>query len=242
MFHLDVDGPVARLRIDHAATLNAIGMAGWLELPRLLEAAEAAGAAVLLLTGEPGGSFSAGSDLNEFAIFQADPDARATFRQAMRGALDAVAAAPTPIIALVEGVCYGAAVALAMACTLRVAGHEARFGITPARLGISYPQEDVHRLVTLVGAGQAARLLLGAETIVAADALRIGLVDLTGGAAAAETLAERIAGFDRDSVATLCRALRLARRGVASDPEQDRAFDALLGSPNLARRLAERRR
>ena len=97
----------------------------------------------------------------------------------MRAALDALRDLPIPTIASIEGPCYGAGVALAMACDLRIAGRGARFAITPAKIGISYPQEDVHRLVALVGPGQAARLLFTAETIDGAEAERIGLVEST---------------------------------------------------------------
>ncbi len=64
---------------------------------------------------------------------------------------------------------------------MRVAGPDASFAITPARFGISYPQPDLERLASLVGPGQAARLLYTAETIDAAEAHRIGLIELVCG-------------------------------------------------------------
>ena len=83
----------------------------------------------------------------------------------MRRGLDSLRDLTIATVALVEGPCYGAGVALALACDLRIAGPGARFAITPAKFGISYPQEDVAGLVALVGPGQASRLLLGAGDV-----------------------------------------------------------------------------
>jgi enoyl-CoA hydratase/carnithine racemase len=158
----------------------------------------------------------------------------------MRTALDALSDLPIATIAAIEGPCYGAGVALAIACDLRVAGEGARFAITPAKFGISYPQEDVARLVALVGPGQASRLLLAAGSIDSAEAARIGLVELVAAdvAAAVDELAGAICANSGESVAVLKRAIRLAGAGVGRDEEQDRRFDAMFGSPELRERLA----
>jgi enoyl-CoA hydratase/carnithine racemase len=239
MFDLSIDGAVARLALSRPEARNAIPLAGWSELAAAVRAAGAS-ASVLILSGIPGGAFCAGADISDFEGFSGNPAARTAFRRAIREGLDALRDIPIATVALIEGACYGAGVAVAMACDLRVAGADAQFAITPAKLAISYPQEDVHRLVALVGAGQAARLLLSAESIDGAEAERIGLVERflsTGASAAAEGLAAAIAANDAGSVRTLKAALRLAGEGVARDAGQDRAFDDLLGSDALADRL-----
>jgi enoyl-CoA hydratase/carnithine racemase len=241
MFDLSFEGDTARLRLARPEARNAIPVAGWTTLAsRVAEAAER-GARLLLLCGDDK-AFSAGADISEFPALLDDPAARTGFRRAMRTGIEAIADAPMPTAALIEGPCYGAAVALVLACDLRLAGPRAAFAITPAKFGISYPQEDVHRLVALVGRGQGARLLLTARGIDAAEAHRIGLVDILAGdlAAEAEALAEAIAAGSAASQADLRRAIRLAAAGIASDPEQDRRFEALFGSEELARRLPRR--
>src|SRR3546814_5624274 len=74
----------------------------------------------------------------------------------------------------IYGGCFGAGVALALACDIRIAGKHAVFGITPAKLGILYPPSDVARLRALVGDGQAARLLFSGMTIKGESARQIG--------------------------------------------------------------------
>jgi enoyl-CoA hydratase/carnithine racemase len=161
----------------------------------------------------------------------------------MRGALDRLRSLPFPTVAVVEGPCYGAGVALALACDLRVAGPRSRFAITPARFGISYPQPDVARLVALIGPGRAARLLFGAGSIDGAEAARIGLVEVYADrlAETVEELAQAVLANSGESLATLKRAIALAATGIADDEEQDRHFDALLAGEDLASRLRGRR-
>ena len=243
MFQLSIDGPVARLRLSRPERQNAIPLAGWAELGDRVEEAAAKGAAVLILGGVPGGPFCAGADIADFDAFESDPGARTAFRLAIRSGLDRLGAS-IPSIAMVEGACYGAGVAVAMACDMRFAGTGATFAITPAKLGISYPQEDVHRLVSLVGAGQAARLLLGAQPIDGAEAERIGLVERFAAArleAEVAAAAIAIAANDPASLMTLKRGIARASEGIAHDEEQGRRFDDLLGSDALRTRLEAHR-
>ncbi len=243
MFDLAHDGDVARLTLNRPEARNAIPASGWTALEEALGQAEQSDAAVLIVRGA-GTAFCAGADLDDFAAMRADADARRRFRAEMCSALSRLAALPLATIAAIDGACFGAGVALAMACDIRLAGFGATFAITPAKFGISYPQEDVARLTALVGPGQAARLLLSAGGIDAAEAARIGLVETIGESthAEAETLARVIAAGSAASHRTLKRGIALAARGIARDDEQDKEFDDLLGSEDFAERLAAARR
>jgi enoyl-CoA hydratase/carnithine racemase len=239
MFDLSLDGPVARLRLARPEARNAIPVAGWAGLAKACAEAAAGGARLLVLTGGRE-AFCAGADLADFPALADDRAAASAFREAMRAGLDALRDLPIVTIAAIDGPCYGAGVALAMARDLRLAGEGARFAITPAKFGISYPQQDVARLVALVGPGQASRLLLGAGSIDAAEAVRIGLAELAAVDMdpAVEALAQAILANSGESIAVLKRAIRLAGEGVARDEGQDDSFDALFGSADFRARLA----
>jgi enoyl-CoA hydratase/carnithine racemase len=239
MFDLILGSGIARLRLNRAEARNAIPAQAWALLAHRCGEAARSGARVLVLSGTQD-AFCAGADLADFPAFTTDAKSTAAFRLMMRAGLDSLRDLPLATIAEIEGPCYGAGVALAMACDLRVAGAGARFAITPAKFGISYPQEDVARLVSLVGPGQASRLLLGAGSIDAAEAARIGLVEIVApeAAAAAAELAGAILANSAESVAVLKRGIRLAVEGAARDGEQDRRFDALFGSADFRERLA----
>lgn len=237
MFELSLGGEIARIRIARSKARNAIPLEGWDALAGAVRQAQ--GARLLILSGSEQ-AFCAGADLKDFPAMTGYPAAAARFREAMRRGIEAVAALPIPTVALVEGPCYGAGVALALACDLRLAGPSARFAITPAKMGISYPQEDVFRLVSLVGPARSAKLLYTGAAIDAAEALRIGLAD--GTASEFEEIVSALLASDPASIATLKRGISLAGAGTRSDTAQDAVFDALLASPALAARLEARRR
>ena len=239
MFRLERNDDYARLVLDRPEARNAIPAAGWAELAAVLGRVEASDVRLLVVTGA-GGTFCAGADLAHFPALRGNPAAAARLRQDMRGALERLRGLAVPTLALIEGHCYGAGVALAMACDVRIAALTAEFAITPARLGISYPQEDVHRLAELVGSGQAARILFTAGPLSGEEARAIGLVDchMPG----EQALIDAILTNDRDSLAVLKQCIRLAAAGVRSDAEMDARFDALLAGEEAARRLEARRR
>jgi len=241
MFELRARGNAARLTLNRPEARNAVPAGRWAELGAAARRAVEGGARLLVVAGS-GSAFCAGADIGDFAAMRSDPAAREAFRLDMRQGIEALAALPVPTVAAIHGPCFGAGVALAMACDIRVATGEAMFAVTPAKFGIGYPQEDVRRLVALVGPGQASRLLLTALPIPAEEALRIGLVEILASdlEAELERLAAAILAGSGDSHSTLKRALALAAAGIASDSAQDRAFDALLSSETLHRRLAER--
>jgi enoyl-CoA hydratase/carnithine racemase len=237
MFDLRLQDGLARLILRRPGARNAIPADQWRPLGALAQGAVAEGARMLILEGE-GRAFCAGADLNNFAAMHGDQQAAAAFRGAMREGIEAIAALPVPTLAAIDGPCFGAGVALAMACDLRFAGSGASFAITPAKYAIAYPQEDVARLVALVGQGQASRLLLGAVTIDSEEALRIGLADLP--LAQRDAFIAALRGNSGASFAILKRGIALAGTGVAHDAGQDRRFDQLVAGDELAAALARR--
>ena len=239
MFRLERHEGQARLILDRPEARNAIPTAGWSALSDRIGEVEAGDAHMLVVTGAHG-TFCAGADLDDLVAMRDDPAAIARFRADMRGALDRLLALPIPTIALIEGHCYGAGVALAMACDIRIASPTAEFAITPARIGISYPQEDVHRLVALVGPGQAARMLFGGQMISGEEAKHIGLVETN--MPGEKALFEAILANDPESLAALKQAVACAGQALRCDPEADRRFDALIGGDAMAQRLEALRR
>ena len=228
MFRLEMDGPVARIVIDRGSRRNAIPIAEWSTLERVAGDASASDARLVVITSTDPHSFCAGADLSEFPMLVEDVRKRHVFRGAMNSALARVRSVGKPTVAIVEGGCFGAGVSLAMAADMRVAGPQASFAITPARFGISYPQPDLQRLAELVGPGQAARLLYGAETIDAAEAHRIGLVEVIDAAQpVGAAMIARIAGNAPYSLCAL-KATLCGRWGV------DKRFDDAFSSPDFA--------
>ncbi len=95
----------------------------------------------------------------------------------MNRATRALASFPKPTIAVIQGPCIGGGCSVALCCDFRFADPTARFGATPARLGMVYPLEDTKRLIDAVGLGAARDLLMTGRIIGADEASDIGLVD-----------------------------------------------------------------
>ena len=83
----------------------------------------------------------------------------------------------TPVIAAVQGAAAGGGCELALACHLRVASKDARFGLPEARLGVIPAYGGTQRLARAVGTGRALSSMLAGEEIGADEALRLGLVN-----------------------------------------------------------------
>ncbi|WP_165611162.1 enoyl-CoA hydratase/isomerase family protein [Sphingomonas jatrophae] len=226
MFTWQAAGGIARIVIDRPAARNAVTLAGWAELGRVVAQVAAERPAAVILHARSGPAFCAGADLDELARLAEDREGRAVFHRAMADAFAALAALPMPTVAAIDGPCHGAGVALAMACDLRLAGTAARFSIPPARLGILYPPADVARLTALVGRAHAIRLLATGATIDAEEAARIGLVDMIAPdpLREAEAMAGAIAANDWESVNKL--------KHMVDGAEE--SFEDGLGSPAFA--------
>lgn len=240
MIRVDSDGHVATITLNRPAARNALPIAGWQALADAAAEIAASDARVVLLRSDVPVIFSAGADIGEFQTFEGDDATR--FREAMRAGIEGVAALPMPAIAVIDGGCFGAAIALVLACDIRVAGDGAQFASTPAKLGLGYPREDVARLIAQIGKGNAARMLFTGEIVDAADAHAIGLVELRWEEPEplARAFADRIA-------ANAPSAMRLLKRTLAdpSDAALDAAFDACFSGPEFAEGVAafrERRR
>lgn len=233
MIELEREGAVARLWLARGGARNAFSVAGWRALAEACAELAAGGEAAVILASRDAKAFTAGADIREFASMRDDPGRAEAFLIAMRAAIDGLWALPMPVIAAVDGGCYGAGVALAIAADLIVAGDRAVFATTPAKLGLLYPQEDIDRLIARIGPGAAAQMLLTGEPLDADAALAVRLADVRAGEALtrAEVLAQEISGNAPGAV----QGLKAQVRQRLDDPRA--AFLARFASEELAERL-----
>jgi enoyl-CoA hydratase/carnithine racemase len=219
---------IATITIDRPGKQNAISYAMWLALGRLMPALAADDeVAVVVLRGVEGGPFSAGADIAEFTTLRRDAAGARRYGEAVAAGEQALVAFPKPTIALVQGYCIGGGTQLALACDLRVCDASARFGITPAKLGIVYALPSTARLVETVGPAWARWILFTADLLDAPTALRIGLVHETVAGdvvARAYELATTIASRARIS---LTGSKVLVERAAQGERVEDDAVRAL---------------
>ena len=169
-------GRIATLAFDNPAKLNAIGaamMADFVDAAARL--AEDAALRAVIVTGAGERAFAGGVDIREMAAIEG-PDAARAFITRVHRLCASVRAIPVPVIARIQGYCFGGALELAAACDLRIASPTARLGMPEVQLGIPSVVEAA-MLPMLIGWGRTRRLLYTGETIDAATALAWGLVE-----------------------------------------------------------------
>jgi enoyl-CoA hydratase len=178
---ISVDAPLAWVEINRPAAHNALNLAVWRGLAEQLPVLGArAEVRVVIVRGAGDEAFLAGADITEFPAARADATLAAAYDRQTHAALDAITALSQPVIAMINGLCFGGGCSVALACDLRFAADHARFAIPAARLGLAYPfSHGIESLVHLVGPAHAADILLSTRTLSAEEALRIGLVNRT---------------------------------------------------------------
>jgi enoyl-CoA hydratase/carnithine racemase len=195
---LSTEGAVAVLTIDRPEKRNAMNFEMWSALPDLLAKVEADDSVrALVIRGTD--HFSAGADISEFTTLRADPAGAQRYGAAVHAGERSIASLSKPTIAAITGVCVGGGCEIALACDIRIAAADARFGVTPAKLGIVYHSTSTKRLVDAVGPAWARQILFTADLVDAETALRIGLVNelhpapsaVPRAVALAETMASR---------------------------------------------------
>ena len=228
---LEKNGKIAQLLIDRPDKRNAFTQEMWELFPTLLADAMADDAIRVLMVkaSQTDSAFSAGADIGEFSAGAKDPDWRAKNQAAIRKVQHDLARAPKPTVAVIDQDCIGGGCGIAIACDMRVAGPQSRFGITPAKLGHVYSLHDTKLLVDLVGPAQAKRILFTGQLLSAVEAQAIGLVTILAddphgeAAALAETMASVSSHSQKMSKAIVRRILD----GQADDDAETAAqFDA----------------
>ena len=129
----------------------------------------------LIITGAGEKAFMAGADIKELEARTFILGRQQTKRR--QEVFNRIAEMKLPVIAAINGFALGAGLELAVACTLRVAAENARFGSPEVNLGIIPGDGATQRLPRLVGFGRAMEMVLTGDFIEAQEAYRIGLVN-----------------------------------------------------------------
>ena len=213
---------VAVLTLHRPERRNAIGLRMVEEMHAvlaLLERDPAAGA--LVVAGAGGKVFAAGADIAELRD-RTPADAERSINQALFTRIENL---PLPVVAAVAGWALGGGCELALACDVRVAGESARFGQPETGLGILPGAGGTQRLARIVGLGRAKEIILTGRVLDAAEAERIGLVNLVVPDAAlpAEARAKAALNAGSRSGASAGMALEIAAQGVLFESSDKRA-------------------
>jgi enoyl-CoA hydratase len=171
-FHFEKQNGTGTLTLARPEVLNALNRQFFEDLNQLLDILEK-DPVILIITGS-GKGFAAGADISEMADMSPDEalalsrNGQKTFRRLENYRY--------PVIAAVNGYALGGGCELCLACDIRLASEAARFGQPEVKLGLIPGYGATYKLARHVGLGNALYLLTTAETITAAEALNMGLV------------------------------------------------------------------
>jgi enoyl-CoA hydratase/carnithine racemase len=168
-------GHVAYVTVNNPERRNVLGIAGKKALTEAFtQLAKDKRLRVAVLTGAGEKSFIAGADLAEMKDLKAK-GAKEEHTWTHR-ACESIRALPVPVIARINGYCFGAGMELAASCDMRIGAATAKFGMPEVRFGIPSGMEAC-LLPQLIGWGKTRELVFTGEHMDAAEALRCGFLE-----------------------------------------------------------------
>ena len=232
---------IFQIHLNRPERLNALGVDMVEALQAAIADAIANRARVVLIRGA-GRAFCAGADLKERRTM--DEAARVRHNRAINAAVDALAAAPMPTIAAINGLAMGGGCEIALACDLRYAAEDAQIGLTEARIGAIPGAGGTQRMPRVIGASRALELILTGEPVTGKRAEAIGLVNAAVAADKLDAHVMRIATVLASRSPTGAQTTkRLVYRGLEMTladglVQEGLALREILASPDYAEGLA----
>ena len=172
---LEIEEGIAVVTINRPDAMNAINDGVMTELGFLFnDHLDFQNLKGVIITGSGSKAFVAGADITQFQNL----DKKAGFDISKKGhdVYKSIECCPIPVIAAVNGYSLGGGNELAMACHIRIASTNAKFGQPEVNLGLVPGYGGTQRLIQYIGKGRAMELLLTADIIDAEKALEYGLV------------------------------------------------------------------
>ena len=132
---------------------------------------------VVILKGAGDKSFVSGADISEFKEKRSSQEAMELYNAASNRAAKALRECPKPTIAMIRGFCMGGGMGTAVACDLRIASDDSRFGVPAAKLGVGYRYDRLKQLEALVGPSFTMEIFYTGRQFSAQEALTMGLIN-----------------------------------------------------------------
>jgi len=173
--HVETDGHLFILTINRPEVMNAISPAASHEMSHALDRFEEDNNLwVGIITGAGNDAFSAGGDISVMVEAKTKEDYQ--MPSSGYGGITNRTSCDKPIIAAVNGICFGGGFEVALACDILVAAENSRFGLPEPKIGTAAVATGMHRLAREIGLKQAMALLLTGESIDAIRGRELGLV------------------------------------------------------------------
>jgi len=162
------EGRVAIIEIDNPP-VNALSNDVRANLLRSVQEAVADRDVDAMVIAGAGRTFCAGAEIREFGTPPLSP--------LLPDLIDAIETVEKPVVAAVRGVAFGGGFEIALGAHARVAAPDARFALPEVKLGLIPGAGGTQRLPRLIGLVKSARLIASGDSVDAAEAKALGIVD-----------------------------------------------------------------
>lgn len=211
---------IGLVTINRPEKLNALNAATKTELMELFNKIKNDSSIdIVILTGAGEKSFVAGTDIGELTAL--DETSGKEFSEQGQKLLHLIENLGKPVIAAVNGYALGGGCELALACHLRIASENAKFGQPEVNLGVIPGYGGTQRLARLIGKGRAMEMILTGNQIDASDAFRVGLVNKVVPQSellsTAENVARTILSKGRVAIRMALKAVNMTHETTQSD-------------------------
>jgi enoyl-CoA hydratase len=174
---MERDGGIVTLTLNRPERLNALTWAMWERVRDGFAALEGdEDVRCIVLRGAGDQAFAPGADIAEFAALRANFERARAYGRLMHETMRRIADCRHPTVALIQGICVGGGLELAMLCDIRICGEGSRFGVPINRIGVTMGYPEIAALIELVGRQTALEILLEGRVFGAAEAKEKGLV------------------------------------------------------------------
>ena len=132
---------------------------------------------VVILRGQGDKAFVSGADISQFKERRSSMEQVRAAEAISERTNKAIRECPKPVIAMIRGFCMGGGLGVAIACDIRIASDDSRFGVPAAKLGVGYRFTGIRRLAELVGPQFTAEIFYTGRQFTSQEALQMGLVN-----------------------------------------------------------------
>ena len=234
----DRQGDVLLLTLNRPQRHHALNKAISIRLQEAFNAAAESGVRVVVLTGAGEKAFCAGADMLEASGVETDEDGELPLPRGAGMAIDAVADCPLPVIAAINGYCYGGGAAMAVCCDILLASENATFRLPGSEYGLVVAAATLPRMI---GTSMAKELIYTARKFDAREAHSVGLVsqvlpqrELLG---VAKAMAAQIAEHSTAAIQGAKRVIDVATLNSDAIALENSLNKSLRGSPEQSERF-----
>ncbi|HEX9613926.1 MAG TPA: enoyl-CoA hydratase-related protein [Bacteroidota bacterium] len=235
---VETNDGVSVITINRPDKLNALNAQAKKELAEALRGCKSDPAVqCVIITGAGEKSFVAGTDIKELTALNSETGRE--FSANGQAIFNLIENLGKPVIAAVNGFALGGGCELALACHIRVAAENAKFGQPEVNLGVIPGYGGTQRLARLIGTGRAMEMILTGDHIDAQEALRIGLVNKVVAQpdlmSTCKALARKIQSKGQIAVRVALKAVNVTRETNLTDGQEleARLFGVCCGSEDF---------